>query len=212
MGRRKKIPGHVLTLIFEMMNKYCRKYSFGYVSQEDVSQEIYLICSDIYSKYDKSRGPLRNFMEKSLRNRLRNFKRDWYFRPTPPCITNQCHKFNPDLSISDLKCRFGCKKYIKHQDVIRRKMNIMNNIPFNDENIELEFYVIENDVLKKENNNRFMELDTAILNILPENLHTAYKRLKDGLCVKPRDLNKIKLFVGCVLAEEKHGKRRIQAE
>jgi len=55
--------------------------AFAYYTGDDVSQEVWLMCLDAVERYDPSIGPLENYLVSHVSNRLKNLKRDKYFRP-----------------------------------------------------------------------------------------------------------------------------------
>ena len=59
----------------------CKNSSFAYFTQDDIFQEVWRICLEALPKYDHSRNKLENFLRTCVSNRLRNLKRDKYFRP-----------------------------------------------------------------------------------------------------------------------------------
>lgn len=55
--------------------------SFAYYECADVSQEIWCMCLDALSRYKPSIGELEHYLVTHVTNRLKNLKRDKYFRP-----------------------------------------------------------------------------------------------------------------------------------
>jgi DNA-directed RNA polymerase specialized sigma24 family protein len=79
-----KIPkgmseSEVLEVINRIADRYAYKFRFGYFEAEDIRQEAFLIAYTGLAHYDKSRS-LENFLYIHLSNRLKNFKRDNYYR------------------------------------------------------------------------------------------------------------------------------------
>jgi DNA-directed RNA polymerase specialized sigma24 family protein len=74
-----------------VVNRVAHKYRFGYYDIEDIKQEAFIIAMEAMDRYDEGR-PLENFLAVHISNRLKNFKRDNFFRPdyVPPSgkITN----------------------------------------------------------------------------------------------------------------------------
>lgn len=68
--------------------RLARKYSFGYFDEDDIKQEAFIMAMGAMDKYDQSR-PLENFLMIHIGNRLKNLKRDKYYRSdTSPEINN----------------------------------------------------------------------------------------------------------------------------
>lgn len=54
---------------------------FAYYEKDDISQEVWALCLDALDRYDVDIGPLENYLVRHVSNRLKNLKRDRYFRP-----------------------------------------------------------------------------------------------------------------------------------
>ena len=79
-----KIPDNlteqeVIDTITKIARKLAPKFVFASYDIDDIFQEAFIIGIDGLDKYDSSR-PLANFMFTHISNRLKNFKRDNYFR------------------------------------------------------------------------------------------------------------------------------------
>lgn len=62
--------------------KYHKKSGvFAYYTADDIEQEIWVLCLDALSRYDESKAELENFLRSHVSNRLKNLKRDKYYRP-----------------------------------------------------------------------------------------------------------------------------------
>lgn len=68
-----------MSIITKVINRTAPKYIFGFYDLEDIKQESYIICLDALENYDNNR-PLENFLSKHLSNRLKDLKRNKYFR------------------------------------------------------------------------------------------------------------------------------------
>lgn len=55
--------------------------SFAYYETKDVYQEIWCMCLEALDRYDPTIGPIENYLVRHVTNRLKNLKRDKYFRP-----------------------------------------------------------------------------------------------------------------------------------
>jgi len=71
-------PEH-LTIIQKVAETIAPRYTFGYLGKEDLIQEAIIFGIEVYDKWDGHR-PLENFVSVHISNRLKNFKRDNYFR------------------------------------------------------------------------------------------------------------------------------------
>ena len=75
----------VLAIMTTVVNRIAHKYRFGYYDIDDIKQEAFIIAMEAMDRYDEGR-PLENFLAVHISNRLKNFKRDNFFRPdyVPP--------------------------------------------------------------------------------------------------------------------------------
>jgi len=78
------IPSHldeteVLKTIEKVTKSLAPKYTFGYLDVEDIAQIATIEALRALDKYDESR-PLENFLFIFVANRLKNYKRDNYYR------------------------------------------------------------------------------------------------------------------------------------
>lgn len=77
-----EINKETLEKIQKIAKALAPKYVFDCYDREDIEQEAVLMGIDALSRYDTSR-PLENFLYTHISNRLKNFKRDNYFRVNP---------------------------------------------------------------------------------------------------------------------------------
>ena len=71
------------TPIIHQIAKHKRRHKFAYFTREDISQEVWKFALQALRHYRPSRGPLEHYLRVAVNNRLRNLKRDRYFRPDP---------------------------------------------------------------------------------------------------------------------------------
>jgi len=76
-----------MQIIEKVIDRTASKYTFGYYEVDDIKQESYIICLDAMKNYDNNR-PLENFLSKHLSNRLKDLKRNKYFRHN---VVNESH-------------------------------------------------------------------------------------------------------------------------
>ena len=69
----------VIDTITKVSDKLSNKYTFAFYAEEDIKQEAFIIGMEALERYDESK-PLENFLFIHIANRLKNFKRDNYFR------------------------------------------------------------------------------------------------------------------------------------
>lgn len=69
----------VVDTILTISRKVASKFVFAFYDEDDIAQEAFIIGIEGLERYDSSR-PLSNFMYTHISNRLKNFKRDNYYR------------------------------------------------------------------------------------------------------------------------------------
>lgn len=69
----------VIETITKVADRQAAKFRFGYYEVEDMRQEAFIIAMDALDRYDEKR-PLENFLAVHVNNRLKNFKRDNFYR------------------------------------------------------------------------------------------------------------------------------------
>ena len=60
-----------------------RNSAFAYYRPEDIEQEVWILALEALPRYIPSAGELENFLNNHVTNRLKNLKRDKYYRPDP---------------------------------------------------------------------------------------------------------------------------------
>lgn len=108
MAISKKILDEATPIIEKLAKSRSNNGSFAYYENSDVYQEIWCMCLEALKRYDATIGPIENYLVRHVTNRLKNLKRDKYFRP------------GSDISTSGLA---------------RTRMNLVNALPLIDGNL-----------------------------------------------------------------------------
>ena len=70
---------------FPVIDKLAKSRSangaFAYYESKDVYQEVWCMCLEAMERYNPTIGPIENYLVRHVTNRLKNLKRDRYFRP-----------------------------------------------------------------------------------------------------------------------------------
>lgn len=74
------IDEEILAKITKIAKQLAPKYTFDCHDADDIEQEAIMMGIEAMPRYDSAR-PLENFLYTHISNRLKNFKRDNYFRP-----------------------------------------------------------------------------------------------------------------------------------
>ncbi len=117
----------VFNTIEKISKEHCRK-TFGYLDEDDLKNEIWLICLDKLADYTEERGELEHFLRVSVHNRLVNRFKDITKSVRSPCP--RCPFFDPGESPSDCS-KFGddrhlCKKWNNYQLSIESRNSLLN--------------------------------------------------------------------------------------
>lgn len=70
---------YFLAVVRRITSRISHKYVFPGYESGDISQEAFIIAVEVLPRYDQSK-PLENFLYRHISNRLKNFKRDNYYR------------------------------------------------------------------------------------------------------------------------------------
>lgn len=84
-------------IIERLAKNRSRNGDFAYYEPADVYQEIWGMCLDAMDRYNVDMGPIENFLVVHVTNRLKNLKRDKYFRPGDDIITSGLARNRMDL-------------------------------------------------------------------------------------------------------------------
>ena len=79
MKTPNNLSEHEIDVITRVSKKLAPKFVFASYETEDIEQEAFLMGAEGLTRYDSSK-PLENFMYSHINNRLKNFKRDNYYR------------------------------------------------------------------------------------------------------------------------------------
>ena len=69
-----------MSTIMLVSSRLANKFTFPNYEADDIAQEAFIIGVEAMNRYDGVR-PLENFLSIHIKNRLKNFKRDNYYRP-----------------------------------------------------------------------------------------------------------------------------------
>jgi len=81
MSVSKDLINKAYPIIEKLAKSRSRHGAFAYYEGCDIYQEVWGMCLDALDRYDSKIGPIENYLVKHVANRLKNLKRDNYFRP-----------------------------------------------------------------------------------------------------------------------------------
>lgn len=104
---KQEMDQQTFDIINKIANGHCFK-TFGYLDQDDLKNEIWLICLSRLKEFDKDRGDLEHFLRVAVHNRMINKFKDITKSVRSPCPRCEFHDPNPSDGINCVK--FGCEK------------------------------------------------------------------------------------------------------
>ncbi len=81
MAINQQVLDSAYPIIERLANNRSANGAFAYYEKGDVYQEIWCMCLEALDRYDSRIGPIENFLVRHVTNRIKNLKRDKYFRP-----------------------------------------------------------------------------------------------------------------------------------
>jgi hypothetical protein len=114
-------------IIQRIANEHSSK-TFGYLTSDDLKNEIWAICLDKIKDFDYSRGELEHFLRVSVKNRLVNRFKDITKSVRSPCP--RCPYYNPKNKESDctkfFENKHECNKWRNYQLSIESRNSLLN--------------------------------------------------------------------------------------
>lgn len=77
----QKILDEAYPIIERLAKSRSARGAFAYYENDDIYQEIWCMCLGALNKYDPKIGPIENYLVVHVTNRIKNLRRDKYFRP-----------------------------------------------------------------------------------------------------------------------------------
>ena len=156
----------VIETITKVVDRQAAKFRFGYYEIEDMRQEAFIIAMDALDRYDEKR-PLENFLAVHVNNRLKNFKRDNFYR-----MDNEKHESKKLIMdpIDISRVRDEREKNMKCDDNFTEGLEVDEIVSIIDKHLDI---TMREDYLKMMNNvyvpkPRREQVQEAILSIMRE--------------------------------------------
>ena len=144
--------------------------AFAYYSKADIYQEVWCMCLEAMDRYDPALGSMENYLNTHVANRMKNLKRDKYFRP-------------------------GYDGPTSGQALVR--MNLVNALPFGDGDIAEDGVLLCSTPINVESDS-YMINDEIIEQIranLPEHLISTFEALLGKNRIRSPLLNEIRTYI-----------------
>ena len=152
-----------------------RMYSFDCYTDEDIGQEIRIICFRALDHFDINRvkeDKWQNFFGRCVDNGLKNLKRDNYLRTSPPC-KGDCGFLHGDQYSNKNELGRMCKKWLKFKNNLQRKIKVRHPIPIAVIGDNVKDGAQEKEIMSR-------DLEKHVLECVPEELRTYLKLMIDG--------------------------------
>lgn len=81
MTTNQKILNEAYPIIEKIAKSRSGCGAFAYYCKDDIRQEVWCMCLEAMARYNPEVGPIENYLARHVANRLKNLKRDKYFRP-----------------------------------------------------------------------------------------------------------------------------------
>lgn len=175
---KRKISPELLKIAQPIIHKIAKsrkqKHKFAYFDSEDIYQEIYVLCLDALSRYKPECGLLEHYLNSHVTNRLKNLKRDKYFRVVldDPSLTQKRINIVNAVGLDNVK-------------VLPQTKFLASSSPEPDPFLSLEA----------------KDLEEIIIDSLPPYLVEHFKNLLMGKKIKKNILEEIRSYVSLILRD-----------
>lgn len=162
------------SIIHKIAKSRKQKHKFAYFDPSDIYQEIWVLCLDALSRYRPECGELEHYLNSHVTNRLKNLKRDKYFRPD-----------------------------INNQHLTQNRINLVNAIGIDNVKIseKTKFLVSSSPSPDPFLSLEAKDLEEIIIDSLPTSLVEHFKDLLTGKKIKKNILQEIRGWVSLILKE-----------
>lgn len=194
MKKSKKKHSLTYTDIEEIVEYLVKTKAYGYTfdcwTQEDIAQEIRIICFNALNKLDPERvkdGKLQNFFGRCVDNGLKNLKRDNYVRASTPYRKKFLQLDDGDKSPEAETIR---EKFEHHQNGVKRKLAIRHAAP-----IDGLAELINHERFEKEM--EYKDLERYLLEKAPDDILVPLKLILSGRSseVSRKEKRRVQQFV-----------------
>jgi hypothetical protein len=107
-------------IVEDLVRIKSKKYAKGFLSQDDISQEIRIKCYTSMTSYNESKGQsVKTFLNVCTENHLKNLMRDKFAKFNPPCKNKGCSHYTATGSPTDKSKE--CPSFMKYYQKYVRK-------------------------------------------------------------------------------------------
>jgi len=170
----KRLLKKATPIINEIAHGNSLNGSFAYFEQNDISQEVWVICIQALEEYKPSKGSIEHFLRRCVANRLRNLKRDRYFSP-----------------------------FLPNDDHIKNRINIVNALPIGDGSLsKMVKFICAPDWCEPFATVECNDMKQHIEALLPEDMVDSFHKLLDGYQIPKHHLIEIRRVATILLKRD----------
>jgi len=171
-----------IPIITKIAKLHRKSNIFAYYTEDDIEQEIWILCLDALKRYIKNRGNLEHYLNTHVSNRLKNLKRDKYYRP------------DDDISVNSKS---------------RQRMNLINALPINIIKDSTRNRLLASSSSSCVNNPSdiltYYETKKYLEDNIPIDLLSSFNELISGNKIPRSILNKLRIIVVKILKDRESG-------
>jgi hypothetical protein len=160
-----------------------------------MKQQISIFALEGMKNYDYKR-PLENFLWTHVRNRLFNYKRDNYQRPSKPCLTCPLYDATQNSGCSKYSNKNDCELYSSWTQRNNSKKNLMHLTTINETKDYSYIFTNDSNLVDNIDNKEIISLIEKHLN---GDDRTTYLKMKNGVKVNKADTNKLIITIQNIL-------------
>lgn len=185
----------ITNIVEYLVRTKSRSYTFDCYTEDDIGQEIRIICFRALKHFDISRvkeDKWRNFFGRCVDNGLKNLKRDNYLRTVPPC-KGDCGFLHGDEYMNNVLGKV-CKRWLRFRKNLQKKIKVLHPIPIEIVGDSIKDNKIQKDIEAK-------DLEEYVIDSIPDDLRTYLKMMLKGhgRNVPRREKKRIQDFVRGIL-------------
>ncbi len=166
-------------MIQQIASQRKNNHAFAHYTSEDIEQEVWVMCLDALHRYNPATGPLEHFLNSHVTNRLKNLKRDKYFRPGSCVATSGAAK---------------------------TRMNLINALPLDNFDVSEDSVVLGAASLEPDPFMQLLADETRdyITDRLPPDMKPIFFAVMSGNKIRQPIMDKFRKIVAVILKERDH--------
>lgn len=180
-----KRPENFEPVVKNIINMVANANTFGSYTKQDISQEIWLMCLEALPRFDNKRS-LYNFLLTHVKHRLKNLKRNKFFRHECPC---KLCSFKEQGKTEHEDGQY-CARYLKWYEMNLSKSSLASSLG---RDFDRDAYVDECE--SHEETVARKDLFDSIEANIPAHLRKLYLKLKSGINISKIEREEVLVFL-----------------